>query len=241
MPKSRIVGLFAAASALALLGCSGESTPESESAETAATEGGETATTTSVEEWRAEEELPEEERVEDRGVATQTGLTDPRFQSAAKGETTLSDGEIAEVTDVVNTGEIEQAQLATSKASNPRVREFANMMIRDHTRAKQEASQIVRQQNLVTQDGALATQIENQSTQMLQSLRAADPGDFDMVYISGQVEQHQKALDTLDKQLIPSADGPQLKAQLEEARDMISRHLTEAREIQRSLGSRDRE
>jgi putative membrane protein len=233
MTKLSIVS--ALASALALAGCSSSESEEPEGS--AYTEGSEGTTTTSVEEWRAEEERPAEERVEDPGVVADTGMTAPEMQSA-KNEMTLSDGEIAKVTDVVNSGEIEQAQLAKTKAKNASVKKFAQQMITEHTKAKQDGAKLVKQEQLITQESAIATEVGNDGDAMLQSLRSAEPDSFDLVYINGQVDQHQKVLDMLDKQLIPAADAPDLKAQLEKARGMVERHLTEAREIQQTLAAK---
>jgi putative membrane protein len=234
MTKLSIVS--ALASALALVGCSSSESEEPEGS--TYTEGSEGTTTTSVEEWRAEEERPAEERVEDPGVVADTGMTAPEMQpemQSAKGEVALSDGEIAKVTEVVNSGEIEQAQLAKTKAKNAKVKKFAQHMITEHTKAKQTGAKLVKQEQLITQDNAIATEVSNDGNAMLQSLRNAEPEGFDLVYINGQVDQHQKVLDMLDKQLIPAADDPELKAELEKARGMVERHLTEAREIQQTL------
>lgn len=232
MTRFSIVSALAAASALVLAGCSSSETEEPEGS--SYTEGSEGTTTTTVEEWRAEEERPAEERVEDPGVAPQTGMTDPELQSA-KGEVTLTDGEIAKVTEVVDSGEIEQAQVAKTKTKNASVKKFATRMIAEHSKAKQTGAKLVKQEQLVTEQSALATELGNGSSEMLQSLRSAEPEHFDLLYISGQVDQHQKVLDLLDKQLTPAADDPELKAELEKARAMVERHLTEAREIQQAL------
>jgi putative membrane protein len=233
MTNPRIVAVLAAACALALGGCSKDEAAET--AEPTATEGSEATTTTSVEEWRAEEELPKEERVEDPGVVAQPTMVDPQMQEAAKSESALSDGEIAKITDVVNEGEIEQAQLAKSKAKNADVKKFAQHMITDHTKAKQNGQKLVKQQQLITQDNSVATDLSNGADETLQSLRGAQGAEFDRQYMNSQVDQHQKVLDMLDKQLIPSADSPELKAELAKAREMVEKHLTQARELKQDL------
>jgi putative membrane protein len=233
MTNSRIVAVLAAACALALSGCSKDE--GAETAEPTATEGSETTTTTSVEEWRAEEELPEEERVEDPGVVPEKSMVDPSMQEAAKAEMELTDGEIAKITDVVNQGEIEQARLAKTKAKDADVKKFAQHMITDHTKARQSGQKLVKQQQLITQDNSVATELGNGADETLQSLRGVQGAEFDRMYMAAQVEQHQKVLDMLDKQLILSADSPELKAELAKAREMVEKHLTEARELQQRL------
>ena len=239
MANLRIVAVHAAACALALAGCGKDESAET--AESSATEGSEmTTTTNSVAEWRAEEELPEEERVEDPGVVAQPSMADPSME-AAKSEMTLSDGEIAKVTDVVHTGEIEQAQLAKTRSKNADVKKFASHMITEHTKAKQSGAKLVKQQQLVTQDNSVATDLSNGASETLQSLRGAQGAEFDKMYVTSQVDQHQKVLDLLDKQLIPGADSPELKAELEKSREMVEKHLSDARELQQELAEEQQE
>lgn len=237
MANLNIATALAAATALALAGCS-----KDEGAETASsTEGAETTTTTSVEEWRAEEELPEDERIEDPGVTAQPSMADPRMQTGAKSPMELSDGEIAKITDVVHEGEIQQAQLAQTKARSDEVKEFAGRMISEHSKARQKGQQLVRQQQLVTQDNAVATDLSNRGQETMQSLRNAQGAQFDRLYVSSQVEQHQKALDMIDKQLLAAADDAELKSQLEDVRDMIEGHLSKARDLQEELAEQQAE
>ena len=235
MADLRNVAVLSAAFAVAFAGCSKDD--GSESAQSTGTEGAEQTTTTSVEEWRAEEELPEDQRVVDQGVDRQPTMVDPDMQqqTGAKSPMMLTDGEIAKITDVVHQGEIEQAQLARTKASHSDVKEYAAKMIEEHTETRQEGSQLVRKQQLVTQDSATATELSSSANQTMQSLRTAQGREFDRQYIRSQVEQHQKVLDMLDKQLIAAADDGELKEHLQEARDMVEDHLEEAREIQQKL------
>ena len=221
MTTSRAIGLCCVAAALAGYGCSKDkSSEEIGVAKPFTTEGGESRTTTAVEEWQPDA-IPS-------SGAKQTGE-----KPAAM---TLTDGEIARITEVVNAGEIEQAQLAKGKALNPDVQRFAEHMLTDHRKALDEGQQLAKREKFVIEESSLATELENESTRAVDQLRAAEPGGtFDRAYMHGQVTAHQKVLDLIDKQLIPSATDAELTVALQKTRTMVQKHLDEAREIDAAI------
>lgn len=153
----------------------------------------------------------------------------------APGAAQLTDAEIAKVTDAVNTGEIEQAQLAKVKATNQRVKNFATMMINQHTQLKQKDAQLARKLTLTPEDNSVAQELTNKGARMLADLKMVDATAFDKMYMESQVKQHREVLQMLDAQLIPQARESELKASLEKARAMVQMHLTEAQQIQQQL------
>src|SRR5262249_4716975 len=126
-------------------------------------------------------------------------------------------------------------RLALSQADNPNVQQFATMMVEDHGRAKQNGAKLVVEQKLVPEESAVATELADGAQETLQSLQTGDTASFDRRYIDAQVREHEDALDLIDKQLIPSAQNPELKAELQKARAMVQRHLDQAKQIQASL------
>lgn len=249
MTTLRSAQVVVCAGALALAaGCSKSNEPdESAAPEPAVTEGSEVsemdtsgAGTTEMETQRMDESSRESSaaKTTDEKAAQGGPLQDDEMQTMA-GETaatTVSDSEIAFITEVVNNGEIEQGQVAINKAGNPQVKRFAQRMISEHRAANQAGAKVVKQAGIIPQESAPATKIEDDATGVLESLRSTEPGEgFDRLYMETQVTQHQKVLDMLDTQLIPSASNPKLKAELTKRRGMIERHLTQAREIQQSM------
>jgi putative membrane protein len=149
----------------------------------------------------------------------------------------LTDEQIAAVTDAANTGEVEQAKLAQKKGKNARVKKFAATMIAHHGQAKQKQSKLLGKAKITPAENALSTQLTEESTRMLETLKTAEGPDFDKAYIDSQVDAHQKVLEAFDTRLIPNAQNPELKASLEEFRTKIEAHLKEAQEIQQLLAA----
>ena len=63
-------------------------------------------------------------------------------------------------------------------------------------------------------------------------MKKADKNALAKAYVDQQVMMHEKALDTLDKVLIPQAQNAALKAHLAKTRDAVAGHLTHAKDLQ---------
>jgi len=149
----------------------------------------------------------------------------------------LSDGQIIQVLSTVDTGEIQQAQIALTKATTPQVRNFASDMIEQHTKSKQMGASIASQNSLALRPSPTSDKLQEKGTQMLEKLQKTDTRDFDTVYMKGQVDQHDEVLKMLDDKLIPAASSVQVKQQLTEARNMVQHHLTHAGQLRDTLGA----
>lgn len=149
----------------------------------------------------------------------------------------LRDGQILKVVDLANTGEIEQAQLAKSRATHPQVKQFAAMMIKDHSQANQKAMKLGKTAGVIEEESPAAAKLETKASQTLDTLKAVDTSGFDAAYMNAQVEQHQAVLDMLSNTLIPSATNPKLEMELEATKTMVQRHLGHAMQIQDSISA----
>jgi putative membrane protein len=168
---------------------------------------------------------------ETTGGADPTG-SQPFETSTASGSsaTTLSDPQIAAITEKIHTAEIEQAEVAQSKSNNERVRQFAQMMIEHHGQAKSEQATL----GIGSDESPTSMQLERESKATLETLKAKTGTDFDRAYIQGQIEGHQKALDTI-KQARQSAQSPELRAYLDKLTPQVEQHLDQARAAQQAL------
>lgn len=139
----------------------------------------------------------------------------------------LSDQQIAAITDDVNSAEIDQAQLARNRAQDPRIKSFAALMIKQHTEAKGRQLQLA----LKPAVSPLSTRLERDASETLKTLESASNSEFDIAYINALIFEHQKVADTIDRDLMPSAKSPELKAYLADLKPTVEAHLRRAREI----------
>ena len=182
----------------------------------------------------------------DAGAATSTNpqSTDT---AQAKGETPaaaapdapaepLSDQQIAAITDAANTAEIAQAKLAQSKSKDADVKRFAAMMVKHHGDAKQKQAKL----KLKPAESSISTALESDAASTYNTLKGDKGSDFDKAYITAQVEEHQKVLDTINQKLLPNVKNPNLKALLDEMKPRVEEHLTQAKKMQVNFDAKDK-
>ena len=152
-------------------------------------------------------------------------------------DTALSDAQVVGIVQAINAGEIEQAQLAKSKAKDSRVKKFAEHMITQHTDSQK---QLGKMQDTAAAMSGVQSDLKVASAADMDTLKNAATADFDAIYMTNQVKQHQAALDMLTNRLMPAASDPKLQALLESTRATVDKHLKSANEIQQALLSSDK-
>jgi putative membrane protein len=120
--------------------------------------------------------------------------------------------------------EIQSSQLALQASQNPAVRNFANLMISDHTRMSQTMLLAAQSAGITPPPPALLP--EQQAA--LDQLRSAGTGpSFDMAYKSAQITAHQGAL-SLMQGYAASGDVPALRTAASQAVPIVQMHLSQA-------------
>ena len=150
---------------------------------------------------------------------------------------TLTDAQAAGVAFTANQGEVQQAQLAQSKSTNPAVLDFAMMMITDHNAAVMRLQQVLDANNLITADSPTRMMLSNSATATYNQLFGLAGSAFDKAYATAQVMEHQMVLNLFDQTLIPSATNANLKNELALERTAVNMHLTMAQTLVSTLAS----
>lgn len=119
--------------------------------------------------------------------------------------------------------EIQSAQLAMQMSQNPAVRSFAQMLINDHSRMTQQLVATAQSAGLMPPPPALMPMHQ----QMLDQLRMAPMGSFDVAFRDVQVNAHQQAL-ALHQNYAASGDVPALRTVAGAAVPVIQGHLNHA-------------
>jgi putative membrane protein len=219
---------------ISLVGCSKQgSSPEAENAYTAQTE------TTTVEATRdpMAPNTPSDPTYQPAPIAGGTTVDAPAGgpPPASSEPVALSDAQIVKVAETVDKGEIEQAKEAQKKSKNPQVKKLASHMIAQHTKSQKKGATLAKKAQLTPEDSPVASELSTKAEEALQTLKTAAPAELDKAYVDAQVKQHETVLELLNTRLIPSAVNADLKAQLEETRSMVEKHIEEARKIQQAL------
>lgn len=155
-------------------------------------------------------------------------------KTAAKASGSFSDGEILQVLQTLNEGEIAQAQLATQKSNNREIQETAEHIIRDHTQNNQRI-QSMAQSGMKLEKSPLSRGLELQTEEIREDLAELSGTEFECTYLEKQIEQHQLALDTVRSELLPDAESPQVRRLLTNTAPGLQQHLQSAQETRNSI------
>lgn len=128
-----------------------------------------------------------------------------------------------------NNYEIESSKLILGMATNPDVRNFAQMMITDHGRMGADLMAAAKAADVS------GTNLLPPEAAMLKNLRSMDKAKMERFYVDQQVMAHEKAL-ALHQGYADQGDNPGLKAVAAAAVPVIQHHLDEIRRIQAAMG-----
>lgn len=147
----------------------------------------------------------------------------------------MPEADIAGVVTVANEGEIQQGQTAAGRATSSAVRDFANMMVTDHTNALNTARGVFAQRNITPAENDTTRTLRESSQRTVQNLGTYSGAQFDRMYMQSQVDVHSWLLNTMDTVLIPSARTPEMRSLLQTQRAAVAAHLDHARRIVSSM------
>ena len=135
-----------------------------------------------------------------------------------------------------NAGEIALGKLASTKATNAKVKAYAQEMVKDHSEMMKEAHAAMAKVNAApdsTWDDAKS--LASDGADKLKELTDKAKGtDWDKNYIDYQVDAHQKVLDKLQDAAKNNTDAT-VTAALSKTTAKVQEHLTKAQSIKSGL------
>jgi putative membrane protein len=125
--------------------------------------------------------------------------------------------------------EVDAAKLAAHKAQSASVKEFANLMVSDHSKANDKLRAAIGDNHIKT---SAAPDMDHKV--MLDQLNKASGKGFDELYIRGQVMEHQKTAQ-LYEWIIDSGQDPRLTEYAMQTLPAVLHHLEMAKSLQAQL------
>jgi len=123
-------------------------------------------------------------------------------------------------------------QLATEKASNPKVKEFGQRMVTDHGKANDELKTLAASKNIT-----LPTKLSAKNQATKDRLSKLSGSAFDHAYINDMVKDHQADSAAFHK-APNTAQDPDIKAWANKTGAVVDEHLKMAQDIQKELGTK---
>ena len=141
-----------------------------------------------------------------------------------------TDANVVQALEVANRGEVEYSQNGVDKATNPAVKEFAQLMVKDHGTMLESVQSLATQLNVQPAANDKVNELQEEVRKDINDLNAKTGKEFDEEFMSEQVDMHQETLDLLDD-LDGRTTNAQLKAAIAEAKPKVQAHLDRAKQI----------
>jgi putative membrane protein len=128
--------------------------------------------------------------------------------------------------------DIDYGQIALAKSKNAAVREFAQLMVTDHSAVQKSVLALGAKLGVKGADSPTSLGLKKGSVAITAKLKSLSGAAFDTFYIENEVGYHKTVTDAVDAVLIPSAKNAELKSALEGAKPLFLAHLAHARMVQ---------
>jgi putative membrane protein len=127
---------------------------------------------------------------------------------------------------MTNLYEIDAGKLAEEKAADGSYRNYAKMIVTDHTKMNNDLkSEVATMQNV-----QLPTSLDALHREKLQQLKSEQGAGFERNFRAGQIEGHEAAI-TLFENFAQSGSNPDLKAMARSSVAILQKHLQRAENL----------
>ena len=168
-------------------------------------------------------------------LAACASYDDPMTSSTVLPGTGYNDPEVAGILTAANEGEVQVGNVALSRASTSAVRNFAQMMVTDHTNTLNEARALFGSRGITPAEANAVRDLRNGTQQTIAALNTYSGAEFDRVYMQTMIDKHQWMLNAIDRGLLPSTRSPEFRNFITSKRATVVHHLDRARQIMASL------
>ncbi|MFL6386072.1 MAG: DUF4142 domain-containing protein [Terriglobales bacterium] len=128
-----------------------------------------------------------------------------------------------------NSAEIELGKMVAAKTKDSNVKQFAQMMVKDHTTALNQLQELAQTKNLNLNDNL------PDDAKSLQEKLSSDTGkQFDKDYMDGMVQDHQKDVQEFTDES-QNAKDPAVKQWASKTLPVLQKHLQKAQQIDAKL------
>lgn len=160
----------------------------------------------------------------DTASATTTGVT-----GGTSSAMTNEDKDFVVEAGMGGLAEVQMGSLALQKASNANVKAFGQRMVTDHSKANDELAQFATAKGL-----ALPTELAGEHKASLDHLSMLSGAEFDKMYMTHMVEDHEKDVAAFDKASTSATDAD-LKAWAGRTLPTLKEHLEQAKQTARKV------
>jgi putative membrane protein len=162
-------------------------------------------------------------------AATPDTAAQPNPGAAASSPSTSADQDFVTKAAQGNSAEVALGQIVANKTKNLAVKQFAQMMVKDHTAALHELQELAQSKNLNFNDD-----LPDDATTLQTKLSNASGKQLDKDYMGGMLEDHQKDVQEFTDESQKAKD-PDLKQWAIKTLPILQKHLEKAQQIDARL------
>lgn len=155
--------------------------------------------------------------------------------AALSHDSALNDAQIAHIAYTAGAIDVAAGKQALAKAHDPKVRAFAEEMVRDHEAVNGQALALVKKLGVTPEANPTSAALSKQAETERAALAKLDGAAFDRAYVANEVAFHRTVNGALRDTLIPGAHNGELKALLETGLKLFSEHQMHAEHIAAEL------
>lgn len=160
--------------------------------------------------------------------------TEPAKAPSDQGDRVVTGGDLAFMNDAAPGGmaEVELGRLAVKRAASKEVKQFAERMIADHSKAGEALKQLAQQKKVM-----LPQDVNPNHKEAIDKLSTLSGAEFDREYVTAMVEDHVKDV-TAFESVAKGAVDADVKAYAAKTLPTLKAHLQMIREIAAKLGAK---
>lgn len=110
-------------------------------------------------------------------------------EQSKEGKLSAMDKAWVQMAALADKAEIQLSKAAEEKASNDRVKQFAKMMVDEHTKSSQELQKIAKEKNIDLKD-----ELPQEKQRLLKEITSKSGEEFDQAYMDHQLAGHRMAV-----------------------------------------------
>jgi len=148
----------------------------------------------------------------------------------------LNDLEIAHAAYVAGNIDIRYAHLALALSDNADVREFAELMLRDHQAVNEAALALLEKLKVQPQDNGFSQALLAGADAKIKEMAELSGSAFDKSYAANELAYHQTVNQVVGDAFIPNVENAELKDLLGQALATFQAHEEHARQMVAKLG-----
>ena len=142
-----------------------------------------------------------------------------------------TDPQIAHIAYTAGSLDIAAAKQALAKSHDPQVRDFAQLMLRDHEAVNVQALALVKKLGVTPEANGTSQALEQQAAATMRRLASLQGSAFDRAYVANEAAFHKAVNAALADTLVPSAQNGELKALLETGLTLFKEHQAHAEHL----------